>query len=163
MLNHDIANARLGAVDGGAEARAEYSVIFLSDGHPTDKDQVVDLMAKGDLVKRIRQLKDLADDVRMNTVHVFNPAQPVGTNCDLTNGDAGCPLLIVNEDAELLRKMAEYGGGEFRDFRNNEPINFLGFRFGMTRRSYSSRSWWSPTSPPRRALPKAWRTPTATG
>ena len=136
LLNQDIANIRLGVGDGGAEARAEYSVIFLSDGRPTDEDQMVDLQQNGDQVKSIRQLRDFAEDVRFNTVHVFNPAQPVGSNCDLSSPDGGCPMLHVNENAALLEKMAEYGGGEFRDFRNNEPINFLGFRFGMTRRTY---------------------------
>lgn len=133
MLNRDMANARLAATDGGSEARAEYSVIFLSDGHPTNDQD--DELIKGDAVTQIRQLKDMAEDVRVNTVHVFNPAQPLGTNCDLS-GDGGCPLLIVNQDAERLKEMARLGGGEFRDFRNNEPINFLSFRFGMTRRTY---------------------------
>lgn len=132
LINRDIADARL-AADGGTEARSEYSVIFLSDGHPTNDQD--DELIRGDAVRRIRQLSDLADDVRVNTVHVFNPVQPVGTNCDLT-GDGGCPLLIINQDAERLQKMAELGGGEFRDFRNNEPINFLSFKFGLVRRTW---------------------------
>lgn len=33
--------------------------------------------------------------------------------------------------------MAELGGGDFRDFRNNEPINFLNFRFGQVRRVFT--------------------------
>jgi hypothetical protein len=133
MLNRDIANVRLSVTEGGTEARAKYSVIFLSDGHPTNNQD--NELIGGDAVRRIRQLKDMADDVRLNTVHVFNPAQPLGTNCDLTIS-GGCPLLIVNQDAERLQKMAELGGGEFRDFRNNEPINFLSFRFGLTRRTF---------------------------
>jgi hypothetical protein len=32
--------------------------------------------------------------------------------------------------------MAELGGGDFRDFRNNEPINFLNFQFGQVRRTF---------------------------
>jgi len=116
-------------------ARARYSVIFLSDGHPTNDQD--DELLNGDAVTRIRQLKDLADDVRFNTVHVFLPTQPVSSVCDLS-GDAGtgCPLLLINQDAERLQRMAELGGGDFRDFRNNEPINFLNFRFGQVRRSY---------------------------
>ncbi|MBX5483329.1 MAG: VWA domain-containing protein [Myxococcaceae bacterium] len=128
LVNTDIAQSRLNA-DGGTESRAEYSLIFLSDGHPTiDQD---DQLLNGFAVRRIRDLKDLAEDVRLNTVHVNNALK--STVCD-TTGDAGCPLLIVNQDAERLQKMAELGGGEFRDFRNNEPINFLSFRFGLTRR-----------------------------
>lgn len=130
MLTQDIANARLLA-DGGAEARAKYSVIFLSDGHPTIPQD--DQLLQGFAVRRIRDLKDLADDVRLNTVHVNN-AQ-ASTRCD-TTGDGGCPLLLVNEDAQRLADMAELGGGEFRDFRNDEPINFLSFKFGLTRRTW---------------------------
>ena len=33
--------------------------------------------------------------------------------------------------------MAQLGGGDFRDFRNNEKVNFLNFRFGQTRRTYT--------------------------
>ena len=32
--------------------------------------------------------------------------------------------------------MADLGGGEFRDFQNHEPINFLGFRVGATKRRF---------------------------
>jgi hypothetical protein len=86
-------------------------------------------------VKRIRQLRILVDDVIFNTVHVFAPVQPVSSICDVT-GDAGCPLLIINQDAERLEKMATLGGGNFRDFRNNEAVNFLNFNIGQTRRAY---------------------------
>ncbi len=137
LINHDIAQTRL-ATDGGTESRARYDVIFLSDGHPTN-DQDEELL-RGDAVRRIRQLKDLADDVRVHTVFVFNPTQPLGTNCDLSPGGS-CPLLIVNQDAERMQQMAELGGGEFRDFRNNEPINFLGFRFGLVRRTWELKDF----------------------
>jgi hypothetical protein len=32
--------------------------------------------------------------------------------------------------------MADLGGGEFRDFQNHEPINFLAFQVGATRRRF---------------------------
>lgn len=149
MLTRDIANSRLNATGAQAEARARYSVIFLSDGHPTNNQD--DELLCGDAVKRIRQLKDLVDDVRVNTVHVFNPIQPLSSFCDLTGytppaGGASCripilppgacPMLLINQDSERLEKMAELGGGDFRDFRNNEPINFLDFRFGQVRRTF---------------------------
>jgi hypothetical protein len=135
----------------GMETRARYSVIFLSDGHPTNNQD--DELLCMDAVTRIRQLKDLADDVRVNTVHVFNPVAPVlSTVCNLDGGmvstggsscrlpvlpPGACPLLIVNQDAERLEKMAELGGGDFRDFRNGEPINFLNFRFGQVRHTFT--------------------------
>lgn len=133
-VNADIANgSRQGDV-----ALGRYSVIFLSDGHPTFNQD--DELLQGDAVVRIRQLKDIAEDVRFNTVHVFNPAQPVSSVCDFS-GTAGCPMLIINQDADRLAKMAELGGGDFRDFRNNEPINFLNFRYGQVRRSYEIKDW----------------------
>lgn len=133
LINRDIAASRL--QPGGAQslAQARYSVIFLSDGQPTNNQD--DELLRGDAVRRIRQLKDLVEDVRVNTVHVFNPTQPVSSICDLS-GDAGCPLLIINQNAERLERMAEIGGGSFRDFRNNEPINFLAFNYGQVRRRF---------------------------
>lgn len=141
-INSDIANARASTNASTREknARARYPVIFLSDGHPTNNQD--DELLQGDAVRRVRQLKDLVEDVRVNTVHVFNPAQPLSTVCDLfSDAGQGCPLLIVNQDAERLAAMAEIGGGEFRDFRNNEPINFLNFKFGNVRRAYEVREF----------------------
>lgn len=148
LIAKDIGDTR---VNLGMETRARYSVIFLSDGHPTNNQD--DELLCMDAVTRIRQLKDLADDVRVNTVHVFNPVQPVtSTVCILDGGmtttggsscrmpvlpPGACPLLIVNQDAERLERMAELGGGDFRDFRNNEPINFLNFHFGQVRHSFT--------------------------
>jgi hypothetical protein len=135
QLSLDISLSNQPPQDGGSVARGRYSVIFLSDGAPTN-NQDQDLIY-GDSVTRIRQLKDLADDVRFNTVFVFNPVQPVTSVCDLS-GDAGlgCPLKLVNEDAQRLEIMAGLGGGEFRDFRNGERVNFLNFNFGQVRRAY---------------------------
>ncbi|NPC84046.1 VWA domain-containing protein, partial [Pyxidicoccus fallax] len=132
LINTDIARSRLEPGGAQALAQARYSVIFLSDGKPTN-DQDGELI-NGDAVVRIRQLRDLVEEVRVNTVHVFLPTQPV-SSCDLA-ADAGCPLLIINQNADRLEKMAALGGGNFRDFRNNEPINFLDFSFGQVRRSF---------------------------
>lgn len=149
LINRDIAETRLMQMND--ETRARYSVIFLSDGQPTNNQD--DELLCGDAVRRIRQLKDLADDVKVNTVHVFTPTQPIastacmfdggitvpigGTNCGIPDLPPGsCPLLIVNQNAERLNRMADLGGGDFRDFRNNEPINFLNFRFGQVRHTF---------------------------
>src|SRR5262249_41134410 len=131
MLSTDITANRNAAAGAQVDARPRYIVIFLSDGHPTFNQD--DELFQGDAVKRIRQLRILADDVIFNAVHVFEPVAPVSSICDVT-GDAGCPLLIINQDAERLEKMAELGGGNFRDFRNNEAVNFLDFNIGQTRR-----------------------------
>jgi hypothetical protein len=132
LINTDIARSRLEPGGAQALAQARYSVIFLSDGKPTNDQD--DELLQGDAVVRIRQLRDLVEEVRVNTVHVFLPTQPV-SSCDI-EGDAGCPLLIINQNADRLEQMATLGGGNFRDFRNNEPINFLDFSFGQVRRSF---------------------------
>ncbi len=133
LINGDISKSRLAPGGAQALAQARYSVIFLSDGHPTNNQD--DELLQGDAVVRIRQLRDLVEEVTVNTVHVFNPAQPVSSVCDLS-GDGGCPLLIINQDTDRLEKMSQLGGGNFRDFRNNEPINFLDFNFGQVRRAF---------------------------
>jgi hypothetical protein len=152
LLSRDITQTRVMAMGKENETRARYSVIFLSDGQPTNNQD--DELLCGDAVRRIRQLKDLADDVKVNTVHVFVPNQPIAsTVCNLDGGvmlpantdqscgipllpPGACPLLQINQNAERLEKMALLGGGDFRDFRNNEPVNFLNFRFGQTRRTF---------------------------
>ena len=149
LINRDIAQNRL--MRGNDETRARYSVIFLSDGQPTNNQD--DELLCGDAVRRIRQLKDLADDVKVNTVHVFIPTQPLastacvfdggvsvpigGSTCGIPDLPPGaCPLLIVSQNADRLDRMSILGGGDFRDFRNSEPINFLNFRFGQVRHTF---------------------------
>ncbi|MFO0598533.1 MAG: VWA domain-containing protein [Myxococcaceae bacterium] len=149
LINRDISETRL--MQKNDDTRARYSVIFLSDGQPTVNQD--DELLCGDAVRRIRQLKDLADDVKVNTINVFNPSQPIAsTACDFDAGitipsggsscaipdlpPGSCPLLIVNQNAERLYRMSLLGGGDFRDFRNNEPINFLNFQFGQVRRNF---------------------------
>jgi hypothetical protein len=154
VINRDIANTRL--MRRGQETTARYSVIFLSDGQPTNNqdDELLCDMGGSNVVRRIRQLKDLAEDVKVNTVHVFLPTQPVNSSiCDLDGGSVppppsgsqcripnlppgSCPLIIINQNAERLSRMADLGGGNFRDFRNGEPINFLNFQFGQVRRTF---------------------------
>lgn len=153
LINTDIARSRLEPGGAQALAQARYSVIFLSDGKPTNDQD--DELIQGDAVVRIRQLRDLVEDVRVNTVHVFLPTQPV-SSCDI-DGDGGCPLLIINQNADRLEQMSTLGGGNFRDFRNNEPINFLDFTFGQVRRSFivkevvASNFSAPPGSPPEEA------------
>jgi len=136
LLSTDISAAAVGAADGGigGTAPGRYSVIFLSDGHPTF-NQTAQLLPPGTAVLSIAQLGILVDSVQLNTVHVFDPIQPPSSLCDLT-GDGGCPLLIVNQDAQLLKQMAAVGNGNFRDFQNHEPVNFLGFDLGAVRQGY---------------------------
>lgn len=154
VINTDITDSRVAAGANADQTRARYSVIFLSDGQPTI-NQDLSLLC-GDDVKRIRDLKDLAYDVQLNTVHVFLPTQAIDSSvCNFDGGitvppkpagscaayipdlpPGACPLLLINQEADRLQVMATLGGGDFRDFRNNEPINFLSFNFGQVRRSF---------------------------
>src|SRR4051812_17927777 len=141
-ISDDIAITRADPTKSAYAARSRYSVIFLSDGHPTICQDALLVQGDSNACTRLRQLTDLAEDVRLNTVHVYSPTQPPSTVCDLTGppGTCGvptlCPALIINQDAERLQTMAALGGGDFRDFRNGEPINFLNFKFGQVRRAY---------------------------
>lgn len=156
LISRDIGETRVANADAGLnvqETSPRYSIIFLSDGQPTI-NQDRELLC-GDAVKRIRQLKDVADDVKLSTVHVFTPDQPIASTTCVFDGGVilpprgpddcaviptlplgACPLLVVNQNAQRLEAMAKLGGGDFRDFRNNEPINFLNFRFGQVRRTF---------------------------
>lgn len=147
MINTDIFRGR-------GRGPARYSVIFLTDGHPTiNQDNV--LLCDGEppnVVSLLRRLRENADDVQFHTVHVFRPTQEVDSSkcdqpqpppvandgCSLTSVPSdSCPLVIINEDVERLTRMAKLGGGTFRDFRNNEPVNFLNYDLGRVRRSFT--------------------------
>jgi hypothetical protein len=136
LISTDISAAQVGVADGGfgGTAPGRYSIIFLSDGAPTF-NQNAELLPPGTSVTSIQQLSILVDSVELNTVHVFDPVIPPSSLCDFS-GDAGCPLLIINQDSELLKEMAFYGGGSFRDFENHEPVNFLNFDLGAVRQGY---------------------------
>lgn len=127
----------MSAVTNG-DPKARYVVFFITDGHPTN-NQDVELLC-GDVVRRIRNLRLYADDVTVNTVHIFKPTQPLppcvpdagaifgGTFCGIpTIATPGlCPAVEVELDAERLNAMATLGGGAFRDFRAGQPVNYVG-------------------------------------
>jgi len=118
---------------GTSPILADYSVIFISDGSPSPFNEDGTLFPPGNAVARIRALKELSDDVKLNTVHV-NELPDVPCNQDA--GFASCSTLIINQDAARLHHMADVGGGTFRDFRNGEPIDFLSFNLGQFQRSW---------------------------
>ncbi len=131
--------------DGGVgSAPPRYSVIFLSDGAPTFNEDAV-------IPGAVQRIADLSTQllpygyVRFNNVHVFNPATPSAQGCVVTadGGTSGCPQLTIDQDAQRLQNMAQIGGGQFRDFQNNEPINFLAFNVGESRRPYVFQSFYA--------------------
>ena len=126
------------STDISAQQGSTYAVIFLSDGRPsTDQDAA---LLCGDIVKRLRDLRLTgAGDVRVNTVHVYTPlTSPTCT------GDAGwivnvspcvlpvvgnpteCPAAEIDADGIRLEQMSVIGGGQFRDVRNHDAVDFTG-------------------------------------
>ncbi len=127
-VSRDVSESR----SSGSEnlGRATYSVIFLSDGHPR-QNQDEDIFVRAGA---IRALRSDAGEVRLHAVHVFLPEQPVPTSCP---DPSNCQARVIEEDSARLGRMAELGGGEFRSFRNGEPVNFLTFRLGGVKRAWS--------------------------
>lgn len=120
-------------------ARSRYSVIFLSDGIPTKNYPTgcqpggtggnacpICLPSIADSVVRVQRLQNAGvGSVTVDTVYVFN------------NPNAPPPPPPVHAAAAgLLACMAVAGNGEFRDFANGEPIDFLGFNFQALSRLY---------------------------
>ena len=113
-------------------ARSKYIVVFLSDGIPT-KNYPTGCQPGGtggnacplclpsieDAVVRIQRLQnDGVGSVQLDSVYVFdNPNAPPP------------PPQVHAAASSLLDCMAVAGNGEFRDFANGEPIDFLGFDF----------------------------------
>jgi hypothetical protein len=131
-ISADLSHTHQASQGTGDPQLSRYSVIFLSDGHPREGDnQNNDIFIR---CKSIRGLRSDALDVTLNTVFVFNPTLPVPTYCSVDAG--GCQELIVEHDMWRLAQMADLGGGEFRSFRDGEPINFLSFRLGGVKRAF---------------------------
>ena len=158
LISTDISAEETSGADGGA-VQARYTVIFMSDGHPS-QCQDDQLICNGSPpVQRIADLGDLSESLTFNTVHVLVPLQPISSICDLDGGsgqfnDDGCtiycqngsspiqcPNLIINQDVDRLKRMAAAGNGVFRDFRNNEAVSFLNFDLGQVRRSFAVKEF----------------------
>jgi hypothetical protein len=65
---------------------------------------------------------------------VFLPTIPIPVACVPTA--TFCQNVVVQQDEDRLRTMATDGGGEFRSFRNGEPVNFLSFRLGGVKKAF---------------------------
>jgi hypothetical protein len=130
-ISRDISDVQRQQTQSGVPIRAQYAVIFLTDGAPSfpEDDEIA---AR---VKAIRLLHEQTGDVKLNTVHVFDPVTPPSPICS-PSADAGCAAQIIRSDIDRLKAMADQGGGEFRDFQNHEPINFLSFKLGATKRRF---------------------------
>jgi hypothetical protein len=134
---YQLTSADLARRQAAGLPRARYDIVFLSDGSPSTNQD--DQLLCGTAVSRIRALTSAADDVRVHTVHVFLPTQPSTCFADagvvapaqscgipLVTVPGACAAVKIDEDAQRLQRMATLGGGAFKDFRNNDPVNLNG-------------------------------------
>ena len=125
----DIENTQV-TNDGGLviPVKPQYSVIFLTDGAPTFPEDS-EIFAR---CQAIAALTDQTATVKLNTVHIFEPTIPVNATCEEYDG-GDCQIELIQGYVARLQEMAKLGDGQFRDFENNEPVNFLSFQLGATK------------------------------
>ncbi len=130
---HTTVSLDIGLDQAAKRPAAAYAVLFVSDGGPATRQD--DLLLCGDAVTRVRALGELARGVSVHTAFVFNPLQPPATcNEPLPSSPSVCALPVttaatcaahvVDIDRDRLKRMAQLGGGEFREFRNGAPADF---------------------------------------
>ena len=129
MIDNDIATSLAGSDAGVQIAPARYVSIFLSDGAPTIPEDPAIIQWVG----QIAGLSEVTESCVLDTVHI---SPQLNEACTLTNGVLQCSALQFAEDAQRLQLMAQIGNGQFRDFQDGEPINFLSFSLGTVRRTY---------------------------
>jgi len=108
---------------------SKYVVIFLSDGLPDVDDQESRQNSSENILESVLQLQDLAKlfhvgDFSFHTAYL----------------SAGQGPAVDQPAQELLRQMAEVGGGSYRSFPNGESLNFLHIDLSIIRRVFTLRT-----------------------
>jgi len=108
---------------------SKYVVIFLSDGLPDLDDSEAELSATDNIIDAVGALKELADlykvgDFSFHTAFV----------------SSGQGATFDSAPTELLKKMADTGGGTFRSFPNGEELNFLFVDLQIIERVFTLRT-----------------------
>ncbi len=108
---------------------SKYVVIFISDGIPDIDDQESRENSTENILEAVVQLKRLArlfhvGDFSFHTAYL----------------SAGQGSTFDRPAQDLLKKMAEVGGGTFRSFPNGEEINFLHIDLSIIRRVFTLRT-----------------------
>jgi len=133
-----------------ARARSRYDVVFVSDGMPFPdncRGESNSPTAALRAVERIHGLSDLYSvPVIVHTAFASDPRMFItGNDVDAcTDSDpieAQYNDSLGQETAGLLKKMADAGGGSFRQFRNGDSISFADFEVADARRSYDLASF----------------------
>jgi hypothetical protein len=114
--------------------RARYDVVVVSGAVP-ELDQDDELLC-GNAVKRVRDLRIFANDVRIHTVHLSKPTQAPGcagdaglstaSTCSIPQpaNPGACPATEIDLHASRLRRIATLGGGAFRDVRDGAQVDY---------------------------------------
>lgn len=134
VISRDIGEAR-----SARAVPALYSILFVSDGSPTNNQD--DELLCGDAITRMRALGAFTADVRLSTAFVFSPtvvASPCGQPpvggavCRLPVFPPGtCASEVIATNLARLERMAELGSGKFSAFVANTPVDFGFFAQGL--------------------------------
>ncbi|MDF1562019.1 MAG: VWA domain-containing protein [Deltaproteobacteria bacterium] len=108
---------------------SKYVVIFVSDGIPDIDDQESRENSSENILESVLQLRRLAElfhvgDFSFHTAYL----------------SAGQGPALDQPAQQLLRQMAEVGGGSYRSFPNGEEINFLHIDLSIIRRVFTLRT-----------------------
>ncbi len=108
---------------------SKYVVIFISDGIPDIDDQESRENSSENILESVLQLRSLA-----NLFHVGN------FSFHTAYLSAGQGPALDQPAQQLLRQMADVGGGSYRSFPNGEEINFLHIDLSIIRRVFTLRT-----------------------
>lgn len=107
---------------------SKYVVVFISDGVPDVDSADARDTSRQLILESVGALRDLADNFRVGDFS-FHAAY-------LATGQQA----LDQEAEELLKAMADTGGGNFRSFPNGEELNFLHVDFTVLRRLFTLKA-----------------------
>ncbi len=110
----------------GDRKRTKYVVIFISDGLPYPVDYINQVNTPDSIESALKDMMNLPETFGV-AAFTFNTA--------LLSTDM--PADVLQQAEQLLKDMAQIGGGTFRNFSNGEEINFLNVDYTSVKRTYS--------------------------
>lgn len=119
----------LAAADKESLPLSKYIVVWLSDGEPDTDNNTERENSREEILEAVDQIRELTKNFRVGTF-AFHTAF-------ISSGQAAAD----NGAKELLKAMADTGGGNFRSFPSGEELNFLFVDFTVLRRVFTLRSF----------------------
>jgi len=107
-------------------ARTKYVVIFLSDGLPYPMDFDDEVNTPDSIRRALTEMMNLPKRFDVNDFTFHTAYLSVNT-----------PDYVKQQAEDLLKSMANIGGGTYRNFENGEEINFLDIDYTSIKRMYS--------------------------